>query len=195
MFYFQVNQWTGVKVNNLMFPRVQPFPQLLISPVQSEDKDDDVDESIFTDDDHHLNKHNNNSIEIFTDEVATDSGDTGDKHWRSSLDDAESSRKSSLSSRSALSFNVHLPMARTMKVPTFESKMSKLSPIPMAMTPMSGRHGGSSLSVISSLSSRWVASNSRFEFDTTKLFNEYLNETEEQPDIFVVYFIINFTIL
>ena len=46
------------------------------------------------------------------------------------------------------------PAVATIKVPTFESKMSKLSPIPLSVTPTSLRSRASVLSVRSSVSSR-----------------------------------------
>ena len=140
-----------------MFPNTKPYPQLLISPVQSEDHEDGFSgysaESMgMTDEDVPENiSNNNNSIEVLTDDAVSES----DKQWINSTS-AESTRKSSLSSAgAAMSFNVNFPNVRLMKVPSFESKMSRLSPIPLALTTaQSVRFGGSSLSVRSSISSR-----------------------------------------
>ena len=139
-----------------MFPNTKPYPQLLISPVQSEDHEDGFSYSAesfgMTDDDvPEMISNNNNSIEVLTDEAVSES----DKQWINSTS-ADSTRKSSLSSAgAAMSFNVNFPNVRLMKVPSFESKMSRLSPIPLALTPaQSVRFGGSSLSVRSSISSR-----------------------------------------
>ena len=139
-----------------MFPNTKPYPQLLISPVQSEDQDDGFGYSAesfgMTDEDVPGDiSNNNNSIEALTDDAVSES----DKQWINSTS-ADSTRKSSLSSAGgAMSFNVNFPNVRLMKVPSFESKMSRLSPIPLALTPaQSVRLGGSSLSVRSSISSR-----------------------------------------
>ena len=139
-----------------MFPNTKPYPQLLISPVQSEDQDDGFSYSAesfgMTDEDVPGDiSNNNNSIEALTDDAVSES----DKQWINSTS-ADSTRKSSLSSAgAAMSFNVNFPNVRLMKVPSFESKMSRLSPIPLALTPaQSVRLGGSSLSVRSSISSR-----------------------------------------
>ena len=139
-----------------MFPNTKPYPQLLISPVQSEDQDDGFSYSAesfgMTDEDVPGDiSNNNNSIEALTNDAVSES----DKQWINSTS-ADSTWKSSLSSAgAAMSFNVNFPNVRLMKVPSFESKMSRLSPIPLALTPaQSVRLGGSSLSVRSSISSR-----------------------------------------
>ena len=145
-----------------MFPQSRPFPQLLVSPAQSEDRDTEAQEEedsetpgLVTETE--SNAVTNNNVDISVDEgfLATDSdkqwtnvNHSGDeKHWHTD----GSSRKSSMSS-----FSVNIPYACSMKVPSFDSKMAKLSPIPLALTPQSqsGRHGGSALSVMSSISSR-----------------------------------------
>ena len=141
-----------------MFPTQKPFPQLLISPAQSQSEADTdhgtdlatdcpEDESVVnteTDERTTINNHHNNfnSIDIVTDDGITDS----EKQWATSLEEL-SSRKSSLSS-----FNVSLAGVKTIKIPSFDSKMTKLSPIPLAITPQS--YHGSALSVRSSISSR-----------------------------------------
>ena len=135
-----------------MFPAPRPFPQLLISPAQSQDDEEshvgcqDDDSATVTEDERA--QHYNNI------DVVTTCGDTedSDKHGWASYDDL-SSRKSSMSSAHTMSnFNVNFPAVKTIKVPTFDSKMSKLSPIPLAVTPQS--YLGSALSVRSSISSR-----------------------------------------
>ena len=133
-----------------MFPQVRPYPQLLVSPAHSEEE-----ESTGLVTETESNVINNNIAEASLDEstICTDSdkpwtNQSGDeKAWRS-LEDG-SSRKSSMSSLS-----VNLPHAKSIKVPSFESKMAKLSPVPLALSSLSRRHGGSALSVVSSLSSR-----------------------------------------
>ena len=146
-----------------MFPQSRPFPQLLISPAHSEDQDTAQEEDsetitpgLVTETESNI-VINNNNVDISLDEgfLATDSDKqytnnnlSGDeKHWHTD----GSSRKSSMSS-----FSVNIPHAKSMKVPSFDSKMAKLSPIPLALTPQSqsGRHRGSALSVMSSISSR-----------------------------------------
>ena len=152
-----------------MFPQSRPFPQLLISPAQSEEQDTAQEEDsetitpgLVTETDSNI-VINNNNVDISLDEgfLATDSCEqyrqyteytnnnlSGDeRHWHTD----GSSRKSSMSS-----FSVNIPHAKSMKVPSFDSKMAKLSPIPLALTPQSqsGRHRGSALSVMSSISSR-----------------------------------------
>ena len=146
-----------------MFPQSRPFPQLLVSPAQSEDRDTEAleEEDSETLTPSHVTETesnvivNNTNVDISLDEgfLATDS----DKQWTNPIPSGDerhwntdgSSRKSSMSS-----FSVNLPYAKSMKVPSFDSKMAKLSPVPLALTPQSGRHGGSALSVMSSISSR-----------------------------------------
>lgn len=130
-----------------MFPAPRPFPQLLISPAQSQDDEEShvghEDDSATVTEDERANHYNNI-------DVVGDMTEDSDKHW-ASYDDL-SSRKSSMSSGQTMNFNVNFPGVKTIKVPTFESKMAKLSPIPLAVTPQS--YLGSALSVRSSISSR-----------------------------------------
>ena len=147
-----------------MFPQTRPFPQLLVSPAQSEDRDTEAQEEedsetitpgLVTETESNVVIINNVDISLDDGCLATDSDKqwtnnnlSGDeKHWHTD----GSSRKSSMSS-----FSVNIPYAKSMKVPSFDSKMAKLSPVPLALTPQSqgGRHGGSALSVMSSISSR-----------------------------------------
>ena len=60
------------------------------------------------------------------------------------------------------------PAVATIKVPTFESKMSKLSPIPLSVTPTSLRSRASVLSVRSSVSSRSMISEASTIFGPEK---------------------------
>ena len=64
--------------------------------------------------------------------------------------------------------NNHLSTMPTIKVPPFESKMSKLSPIPLALSPYSLHSRGSAISIRSSISSRSIMSEASTIFGPEK---------------------------
>ena len=64
--------------------------------------------------------------------------------------------------------NNHLRKMPTIKVPPFESKMSKLSPIPLALSPYSLHSRGSAISIRSSISSRSMISETSTIFGPEK---------------------------
>ena len=71
------------------------------------------------------------------------------------LPTTETEKNNTISSDSSSTvYFTSYPQSSTIKVPTFKSKMMKLSPIPLSVTPGSLRSRGSVLSLRSSVSSR-----------------------------------------
>ena len=108
-------------------PRMFPHP--LLSPPQSEGAPEE-DQSL------------GSCIEETEDDVSLN------------LPTTETEKNNTISSDSSSVYFTSYPQSSTMKVPTFKSKMMKLSPIPLSVTPRSLRSRGSVLSLRSSVSSR-----------------------------------------